>query len=368
MADTDLKFVHEDSDLIIAELKADLEASLGRTIAPADIEMLLINAFAYRETLLRTGVNEAARQNMVSFSRGAALEYLGQLVGVTRQPAAGAMCTLNFVLVAGHNGVTIPAGLRVQSMDGKVIFQTIEDTVCAVGTLEASVAANASTAGVIGNGYEPNTITIILDPKAYISSAQNTDITGGGADEETDERLRERITLAPASFSVAGPDDAYRFFAKSAHPSIVDVAITSPNPGEVLISPLLEGGNMPTEEILDAVEAICNSKKVRPLTDTVNTAEPSKVDYEIEVNLTLLTTAVSASIQAAVQKILADYKEERKNRLGVDVVRSKLVAISKIDGVYDVDIVSPLANIEAADEVYTNCTSITVNVIGTHDE
>lgn len=360
--------MHEDSEQIISELKSALEEMLGRPIAPADIEMLLINAFAYRETLLRTGLNEAARQNMVSFSRGAALEYLGQLVGVTRQPAAGALCTLKFTLVAGHNGVTIPEGLRVQSLDGKIIFQTIEDKVCPVGTLEATVTGNASTPGIIGNGYNTNTIAIILDPLAFVATAQNIDITSGGADEETDDRLRERIMLAPASFSVAGPDDAYRFHAKSAHPSIVDVAITSPNPGEVDIFPLLEGGQMPTQEILDAVQAICNSKKIRPLTDTVITAAPSKVDYAIVVDLTLLTTAVSAAIQASVQQILESYKEDRKNRLGVDVVLSKIKALSMIEGVYDCSVTSPSANIVADPEVYTNCTSITVNIIGTHDE
>lgn len=368
MAAEDLKFVHEDSETIISELKADLEDKLGRPIAPADIEMLLINAFAYRETLLRTGVNEAARQNMVSFSRGAALEYLGQLVGVTRQPAAGALCTLKFTLVEGHNGVTIPEGLRVQSLDGKIIFQTIEDKVCPVGTLEATVTGNASTPGIIGNGYNVNTIAIILDPLAFVATAQNIDITSGGADEETDDRLRERIMLAPASFSVAGPTDAYKFFAKSAHPSIVDVGVTSPVPGEVHIFPLLEGGNMPAQEIMDAVQAICNSKKIRPLTDTVITEEPPSVDYEIIVDLTLLTTAVSATVQASVLKILQDYKESRKNSLGLDVVLSKIKALSMIDGVYDCDVTSPAANIVAAEEVYTNCTNVTVNVIGTHDE
>lgn len=368
MATENIKFIHEDAALIISESKSYLEELLGRQIAPADIEMLLINGLAYREMLLRTGLNETARQSLVSFSRGAALQYLGELVGVTRLPASAALCTIEFALVPGHNGVVIPQGLRVQSTDGKIIFQTIEEVVCPVGVETVSIAAQATEPGVIGNGYALNKINIILDPQAFISTAQNTDETKGGGDEETDDALRERIKLAPASFSVAGPNDAYKFFAKSANASIVDVAVTSPVPGEVHIFPLLTGGVMPGVEILDAVQAICSAEKVRPLTDTVITSAPTTTNYAIEVNITLLTTAVQASTQAAIESILNAYKEARKNKLGLDVVRAKISSLAMIEGVYNAAVVSPVADIEAAPEEYTNCTGITVNIIGTHDE
>lgn len=369
MADQNkIQFVHEDAAKIIAELKADLEARLGRQIAPADVEMLLLNAFSYRELLLRSQINDTARQNMVSFSRGAALEYLGELVGVQRLPASFALCTIEFALVEGHNGVTIPEGLRVQSTDGKIIFKTIEEKVCPIGTATVQIICSASEAGTIGNGYAINKINIILDPLAYVSTAQNIDETKGGANEETDDELRERIKLAPAIFSVAGPDDAYKFHAKSASPSIVDVAITSPTPGEVHIFPLLEGGVLPTPEILQAVQDKCSAKKIRPLTDTVVTGEPTILNYSIEVNLTLLTTAVQATTQTAVENILAAFVEGRKNRLGLDVIRSKIASLCSIEGVYDAEVVTPIANVEADPEEYTNCTGIIVNIIGTHDE
>ncbi len=363
-----IKFIHEDAAQIIAECKADLETRLGRQIAPADVEMLLINGLAYRELLLRTGLNEAARQNLVSFSRGAALEYLGDLVGVHRLPASSAICSIEFALVPGHNGVVIPEGIRVQSMDGKVIFQTVEEKVCPIGTVLATITAEATDPGIVGNGYIANKINIILDPQAFIATAKNIDTTTGGADEETDDALRERIKLAPASFSVAGPNDAYKFFAKSASPSIADVAVTSPIPGQVNIYPLLDGGIMPTPEILAAVQAICNAEKVRPLTDTVVTAEPTTTNFTIVVDVTLLTTAVQASTQAAIQQILEAYKEGRKNRLGLDVVRAKIASLSMIEKVYNVNVVSPAADIVCAPEEYANCTGITVNIIGTHDE
>ncbi len=363
-----IQFLHEDGAKIIAECKAFYETTLGRQIAPADVEMLLINGLAYRELLVRSQANEAGRQNMVSFSLGAALEYLGELVGVYRLPASPALCTIEFALVPGHTGVTIPMGLRVQSTDGKAIFETTEERVCPVDTLTAQIICAATEAGTVGNDYALNKINIILDPQAFLSTAQNITVSKGGADEETDELLRERIKLAPAIFSVAGPDDAYKFHAKSASASIVDVAVTSPVPGEVHIFPLLEGGLMPTPEILEAVQEKCNAKKIRPLTDTVVTGSPETIDYAIEVNLTLLTTAVQATTQSSVEDILNEYKEARKNKLGLDVVRSKIASLSSIQGVYDAVVVSPVANIVAEPSEYTNCTGITVNIIGTHDE
>lgn len=369
MADlAQIQFVHEDAAQIIAECKADLETRLGRSISPADVEMLLINGLAYRELLLRTQINQTACQMLVSFATGSSLEYLGQLVGVSRLPASSAACTIEFALVDGHNGVVIPQGLRVQSTDGKIIFQTIQEVTVPVGQLTAQVLCEAEDPGTAGNGYDINKINIILDPQAFIATAQNIDKTAGGADDETDDALRTRIKLAPSVFSVAGPDDAYIFHAKSANPSIVDVAVTSPNPGEVHLFPLLDGGQMPTQEILDAVFAQCNSKKIRPLTDTVIVAQPTLLEYEISVDLTLLDTAVEATTQQAVQNILQTYVDARKNRLGIDVVRSKLASLASISGVYDANVTSPAANIVADPQQYTRCTGITVNIIGTHDE
>lgn len=367
-----IKFFHEDAGRILAECKAWYEAEMGRQIAPADVEMLLINGLVYRELMIRAQANETARQNLVSFSRGAALEYLGELVGVARLPASEALCSIEFALVVGHNGVVVPEGIRVQSMDGKVIFQTIEEKVCPIGTLTATIVCKATEAGIVGNGYATNKVNIILDPQAFISTAQNIDVTAGGANEETDDELRDRIKLAPAIFSVAGPYDAYKFHAKSAHASIVDVAVTGPDEGtpagEVHIFPLLEGGTMPTDEILEAVQDKCNAKKIRPLTDTVVTGSPTELPYAIEVELMLLTTAVQDSTQAAVLQAITAFVDGRKNRLGMDVVRSKIASLASIEGVYDAAVVSPDNNIVATPEQYTKCTGITVTITGTHDE
>lgn len=362
------QFVDIDADAIISEMVADYEAATGKKLAPAQVERLLINAFAYREYILRTAINEAALQNLVAFASFPALDYLGDLVGVKRLAAAKAKTTIRFTMVSGHTGIVLPTGVRVQSVDGKAVFQTTETKTVAIGTATVDVVCECTVAGVVGNGYAIGDISIILDPQAYISGCANTTVSSLGADDESDDALRGRIILAPASFSCAGPKGAYIYWAKSAHASIIDVAVTSPTPGDVYIYPLLEGGATPSTEIIDAVLAACNDDKRRPLSDTVYVQTPTKIDYNIEVGLTLLNDAVQSSIVTDVTANLTAYAAARKTKLGVDVVINQIIKQSNIDGVYKATVVSPAADILVDENEFASCGTITVNVTGTSDE
>lgn len=349
---------------IIAEGKTVLEEELGRTIGPADVEMLLLNGFSYLRQLDYIKSNEAARQNLLAFARGVMLDYLGELLGVTRLPGSGAACKIRFTAVAGHPDFVIPAGVRVQSIDRQATFATLQQKTVLSTDNYVDVDTIATETGKTSNGYAATDISVILDPVPYVTTASNTDITAGGSDTETDEELRKRIQEAPARFSVAGPVDAYKYFAESANPAIIDVAITSPNPGEVKIWPLLEGGVLPNSGVLAQVAAVCNADKVRPLTDTVITAAPVKTDYTITAALTLLNSAVESLVLAQVNAALLNFKTEGQNILGRDVMRNKLIALCMVPGVYNVSLTQPDADIVANPYTYANCTTITVTVAG----
>jgi phage-related baseplate assembly protein len=367
MADK-VQFINTDAEATLADFVADYEQLSGKVLQPAQAEQLLIQAAVNRITLLKIGVNEAANQNLVAFATGAALEYLGQLVGVTRLTAAPAQCIIRFNLVTGHGPLVIPAGLRVQSIDGQLIFITTESNSVIEDDTYADIPATCSTLGTSGNEYAPGAISVILDPQAYIATAGNTDTTNGGSDAETDDEMRERIQLAPAQFSVAGPTDAYKFFAKSAHPLIIDVAVTSPDPGDVYIYPFLLDGEAPGEEIIDAVNAACNSEKVRPLTDTVYVEAPTEIEYEIEIELVLLTTAVESVVLDAVTANVEAFKTYRKTKLGIDAIRNQLMKCAMVEGVYDATVVSPVSDIVVEPSEFTTATATTITVTGTHDE
>lgn len=360
-------FFDTDEAVILAESTAFYEALVGKKLAPSQAEQLIINTFAYREKMFRVAGNEAAKQNLLAFARYPMLDYLGQELNVTRLPASPAQCTLVFSMVTGHPALVIPAGVRAQSTDGKVVFITLQDLTVGVDDDTKSIEAECTTDGIVGNDYQAGDIAVMLDPQAFVQSVSNSDITNGGADNETDDALRERIRLAPSAFSVAGPDDAYIFFAKSAHPSIIDVAITSPDPGDVFIYPLLTGGVAPSTEIIDAVKAKCSPEKVRPLNDNVQVYAPAAVNYAITVHLTLLTDAIDSAVLALVNANLQAYKQARQTKLGVDVVISQIIGRCMVDGVYECAVVSPSADVVIDPDQFANCTAINVSITGESD-
>ncbi|MDI3319999.1 baseplate assembly protein [Pinibacter soli] len=368
MAETLPIVFEEDIQPILQRMQTSLESQLGRALAPGDIEMLLINSFVYELQLYRVAGNQAFRQCLTRFGTGAALEFLGELVGVKRLPASSAECTIQMNLIDGHNPVQIPQGIRVQSIDGNVTFITNSPVAVPLGVNVVTVTALCQTAGVAGNNYDPGKIAVVLDPQPYLVSAANIDKTAGGSDAETDDQLRSRINLAPSSFSVAGPKGAYIFFAKSAHPSIVDVTCVTTNPGEVTLYPLCAGGELPSDEILDKVLSTCDDEKVRPQNDTVLVDVPTVIEYAIEVELEIYTGAIDAEVLAQVNTNLNAFKDERNNKLGMDVIRSQISALSMVkDQVYDVTIVSPVADIVADEKTYPKCTGINVTITGSNN-
>lgn len=106
-------FVSTDPQAIVRSMTASYEQATGQKLYPAQVEQLLINLFAYRESLLREAINTTARQNLVSFASAPMLDYLGELVGTYRLPATTASTRLKFSPdePAGRD-VIIPAGTR----------------------------------------------------------------------------------------------------------------------------------------------------------------------------------------------------------------------------------------------------------------
>lgn len=366
------EFIERNVNQIVTEMVADYEQRTGKTLQPAQVERLIINAFAYRESLVREKIQYAAQQNLVEFANAPVLDYLGELVGVRRLSASAAMIEVQFTLVAGHGGVTLPAGMRVASADNLAVFRVSVDTIVAPGVTSATVTCISISTGTGANGYAVGTVTQILDPLAFVSAVTNTTVSGGGASQESDEALRQRIKLAPSSFSNAGSRGAYQFHARTASPSIIDVTVLGPNdtpataPGEVEIYPLMEDGSVTPSTVLNAVLAACNDEKVRPLTDLVNVISPSREDYAIEVDVTTYINADPTAVQTAIEERLNAFVLAKRQTLGQDVKLTQIIAQCMVTGVYDVTVTSPSADIIINGTQFAFCTGVTVNIVGSN--
>lgn len=360
-------FFDRDVNTITAEYIDMYEKLTGKVLQPAQPERLFIDLIAYRETLLRIQAQEAAKQNLVRFAKGAMLDYIGELDRCTRLPEQPARTTMRFTLIAAQTfDIVVAAGTRRGSKDGKYVFATDALLTIATGQLSGDVTATADVAGIAGNGYLAGEVNVEIDPVAYMQSIANISVTVGGADAEGDDHYRDRVTLKPESFSTAGPEGAYIFWAKSAHQDITDVKVMSPSDGVVNVYPLMTTG-LPAAEILTLVDNTLTAKKVRPLTDHVFVLAPTEVQFAINVAVTLYDWAGddAETTRLNIVSLLEDYTAKLRAGLGSDLVINQIKnPIIGYRGVYDVTMISPAANQVLEDNQWLNCTGVTVSIAG----
>ena len=324
----EISFADTSPQAIETAVIAGYEAAAGRKLYPGDPIRLFLTTVAAMIVQQRSLLDFCARQNLLQYAGGNYLDHLGALFGVSRLPAESARVTLRFTLSAAQPGaVTIPAGTRA-TPGGNVYFALTADAVVLAGDTAIDVIATCTQVGDTGNDYLIGQIDTIVDPQPWLQAVTNLDGSSGGAEIEDDDALRERIRLAPTAFSTAGPVDAYRYWASSASALIADVAVLSPDPGEVRIYPLLQGGALPDAAMLAAVDAACNDRRVRPLTDHVTAVAPTAVDYDITLTYyidrarAISETAIKQAVDAAVDA----YAVWQHGALGRDINPSRLIA------------------------------------------
>lgn len=363
----DPNFIDRDPATITAEMVAQAETMLGKTLYPAQPERLIVDMGAYRETVTRIAIQAAAQQNLVRYANGPILDYLGELLGVSRLAASAAQTTIRFSLDAARtDDIAVPAGTRVQTTDGNIVFATTNAATITAGSLYVDAIAAAETNGAAGNGYLAGAVATLLSTLDGVTSAVNTTTTYGGQDAESDERLRARIVLAPEAFAAAGPSGAYRYWTMSAHQSIIDAAVLTPYPGLVAIYPLTESGVL-TSEIASLVLVEVTAVKRRPITDQVVVREPTAVPFAIAASLVLFSWANATTVRTAVDTAMASYTASMSAALGLPLVPSKIIAtLQNISGVQSVVLTAPAARTLAASE-YAVCTSRDVTISGVID-
>lgn len=359
-------FIGRDPRQVEAELIAGWEAMTGKTLYPAQVERLLIDLAAYRETLVRIGIQEAAKLNLVAFSRYPMLDYLGELVGTTRLPGAAARTLLQFTLATpATTALTIPAGTRARGAGAE--FATDAAVTLAVGQVQVTAPATATLAGSAANGLTAGTVTALIDLPGQGLTVTNTAVSAGGLGAEDDERLRARIKLAPEHFAVAGPAQAYRWQVLSLRQDVADVAVTSPAPGRVNVYPLLASG-LPDAALLEAARRRLGGERVRPLTDWVTVAAPTRVPYAVTVRLLGTQGADAAAVTAAVTASLTAFADRLRASLGHDLVPSQWSErAQRVGGVYAVTVTAPAQRVLRPEE-WPDATEITVTWDGYGDD
>ena len=361
-------FIERNPEIITKEWIALYEEKSGKTLQPAQIERLMIDLGAYRESILRMQIQETAKQNLLSYAPLDILEHIGEPLGVRKLLANCAVTTLKFsVDIPLDFDFEIPECCEVETKDGLFVFQTNESAILLAGEYSVSVKATCEAVGTTANNYSIGSINNLITPLKYITKVENITISSGGADDENADNLRERIRQAPEKFSNAGSRGAYRYHTLSAHQSITDVAITSPSAGVVNVYPLTNTGN-PSNEIIALIQNYLSDDKIRPLTDYVQVLSPEKIDFSIKAEIILYQDADITSVQTTLESKLQEYRKILAQKLGKNVVKSQIKnVLSSIYGVYDIRSLSP-ENIDIEKNQWANLVDYDVKIGGYADE
>ncbi|WP_333882869.1 baseplate assembly protein [Sphingobium yanoikuyae] len=213
---------------------------------------------------------------------------------------------------------------------------------------------------------------------------------------ESDTAFRQRIQLSRHSFSVAGPELAYVFHAKSAHGSVADATAYSPRPediaakvlavlaahnasadlvadmktmldasdwpGDVIVTILSSiGDGVPSAEILAAVDE--RLQHVRPMTDRVRVQPAHPVAYAIEAEIYPNAGPDPELIRKTAADALAALAASGR-KLDRDVIVSAHVAAAHVGNVQKVHVLSPPGDIAISKAQFPAVTGITVRIGG----
>lgn len=315
------------------------DISLAQT-DPHRLEMYALSLQIYQAMQY---ADYSGKMGLLKYSRDDYLDNLASLRGVARKEATAASTELKFSIDAAiESVVAIPTGTRVTN-GNDIYFATDEYAEIAAGETSVTVSATCTTTGTSGNGFAPGEFKTLVNTLAYISEVTNTVTTYGGADTEDDDSLKDKIYNAPASYTTTGSEDAYKYHTKRVDSTISDVEVNSPSAGTVAIYFVCDGGEIPSDALIEKVTEYLQDRNVRPFTDNVIVQAPEVQQYDVEFTYYIATSdkAAAATIQADVETAVSLYNSWQVEKLGRDIDPGELNARVRNAGAKRLVITSP---------------------------
>ena len=204
----DISFVEDISyEQILNEMIGDYEKEYEEqtkqkiVLRPGDKDHIHLRIEAGQYFQMYQMLDNAAKMNLLKYSRGDFLKHLGAFKKTFIQEPKPAIVKMRFNLSEIRKDVIyIPQGTRVTAGDG-VYFATDDYAEVKAGESYADINCTCEVIGTVGNDYIIGQIGTLVDPVPYVESVENVTKSEGGTGEETEESFRERIFLAPSSYS-----------------------------------------------------------------------------------------------------------------------------------------------------------------------
>ncbi|MBE3022940.1 baseplate assembly protein [Campylobacter sp. 7477a] len=309
------------------------------SLLESDNYSALLETLAYRELLLRARINQSVKSMLLPFATGSDLDNVVAIYGIERLKGEKPTASVKFALsTALDYDVYIPAGLVLASKDGDAA--TLKDS------LVIKAGGKEITGVSILDSYVKSSVIkceLIQTPLPFVLAAKQESEFTGGAERESDDRLRERAVLSLERFSTAGSAKAYIYQAMSANAKVEEVSVL--NGGAGIVNVYLKTTDM-SEETRQSVAEYLNGEKVRPLTDNVVVENAKIIDVIIKAELELTDTFLQDEIDKAVKQTANTLK------IGEDLNLSYIYSMLHKSGVYRVNLASPAADTKVGDDSF----------------
>ena len=299
-------------------------------------------------------------QSFPQTAQGMYLDYHAETRGITRAAAEKAVGTLRF---AAADKVTaacpIEKGTVCMTAEG-VRFETTEKATLAKGETYVDVPASAVEAGASGNAIA-SAIHLMSVYPVGITQCVNPEAFSGGSDEESDEKLRERVLESYKRL----PNGANAAFYEQEAMSFPNVAAAKAvgrarGIGTVDVYVSTHAG-APDEKLLGEIEAVLQKK--REIAVDVEVKAPTEKTVNMSAELTAeqgwtmqeITDAATAALQAYFTG----------ERLGEAVYTAKLANILYgVEGVKNCHLLTPSADVSVSATELPVLGTVTITEIG----
>ena len=205
-------------------------------------------------------------------------------------------------------------------------------------------------------------------------------------DDETDDRLRDRVQLGFYLAATAGPAGAYKLHTLNVSADVLDVHVWMPAPGEVQVV-VLARQTAPEDatetelqrgvvafgtddewiiarsdgDLMNQIRDVLNQEETRPLTDSVVVRTPEIIECVVQAELTLYPGPDADLLLAESLTALNDYLLSVR-RPAHDLTMAGIIDALVVPGVQNVKLIEPAADIVAADSQMPLCSEIYISI------
>ncbi|MEH5745709.1 baseplate J/gp47 family protein [Atlantibacter hermannii] len=219
-----------------------------------------------------------------------------------------------------------------------------------------------------GGGDLDNLVANFNVQRLVVTPANETAVPPVPAVMESDEDLRQRAPEAFEGLSVAGPEAAYNFHARSADGRVADASTVSPSPAAVVVTVLShEGNGQASQALLDIVASKLSAETIRPLGDRLTVQSAAITEYRVAAKLHLFDGVVAGPCLAAAKNNLAAYLLEQK-KLARSIRRDNYKAVLRVAGVDWVELLEPAADVLMDKSQSGYCTATEITIAGDANE